>query len=176
MERLLVIGSPGAGKSTLAAEIARRTGLPLIHLDRHYWRSGWVEPEKADWQAQVEALTARPQWVMDGNYGGTLALRLTRADMVIDLEFPAWLCVTRIILRALRHRGKVRPDMAEGCPEQVTGEFIAYTATFPWRGRRRIDSKLADYGGTVRRLRSRKDVDAFLASLASPGRTAELQG
>ena len=168
MERILVLGPCGAGKSTLAAEIARRTGLPLVHLDRHYWRAGWTEPGKAEWKAEVESLIARPRWVMDGNYGGTLELRLSRADMVVDLEFPAWLCTARIILRALRHRGRVRPDMADGCPEQITGEFILYTATFPWRSRRRIQAKLAGFGGTVRCLRSQAEVDAFLASLPSP--------
>ena len=165
MERVLVIGSPGAGKSTLAAEIARRTGLPLIHLDQHYWRAGWIEPAEAEWQAQVEALAAGPRWVMDGNYGGTLSSRLPRADTVIDLEFPAWRCLVGIVRRALRHRGRVRPDMAEGCPERITWEFVAYTAMFPWRGRRRVDAKLAGFGGTVRRLRGRADVRAFLASL-----------
>jgi adenylate kinase family enzyme len=165
MERVLVIGSPGSGKSTLAAEIARRTGLPLVHLDKHYWRSGWVEPDPTEWRQQVEALLAAPQWVMDGNYGGTLERRLARADTVIDLEFPAWLCVARIVRRAFRLRGRVRPDMAEGCPEQMSGEFLLYTATFPWRSRRRIQAKLAGFRGTVLRLRSKAEVEGFLASL-----------
>lgn len=170
MERVLVIGSPGSGKSTLATRIARRTGLPIVHLDREYWRSGWVEPDPAEWRETVEALTARPRWVMDGNYGGTLELRLRRADTVIVLDLPAWLCTARIVIRALRHRGRVRPDMAEGCPEQISWEFIRYTATFPWHARRRTEARLASYDGDVRRLRSRAEADAFLASLPEPGR------
>ncbi|HEX8621629.1 MAG TPA: AAA family ATPase [Allosphingosinicella sp.] len=173
MERVLVIGSPGAGKSTLAAAIARRTGLPLVHLDQHYWRAGWAEPDQAEWTRQVESLAAAPRWVMDGNYSGTLPLRLGSADIVLWLDFPVWLCLARIVLRAIRYRGRVRPDMAPGCLEQLTAEFIGYTAAFPWRGRRRVETHLAGYRGTLRRLRSRAEVESFLESLPPAGGTPE---
>ena len=166
MERVLVIGSPGAGKSTFAADIARVTGLPLVHLDRHYWRAGWVEPDKEEWAAQVQALAAQPRWVMDGNYGGTLPLRLARADTVVWMDFPVWLCLVRIVRRALRYRGKVRPDMAEGCPEKMDWEFFSYTARFPWKGRRRIAAELPAFAGTPVRLRSPSEAAHFLEGLA----------
>jgi len=165
VERVLIIGSPGAGKSTLAGEVARITGLPLLHLDRHYWRPGWVETDKAEWTAEVARLIERPRWVIDGNYGGTLALRLTRADTVIDLDMPTWLCVARILKRVVRHRGRVRPDMGEGCPEQLNWEFLVYTARFRRNGRKRIEAKMAGYAGTLIRLRSPRQVRAFLAEL-----------
>ncbi|WP_207232303.1 AAA family ATPase [Micromonospora kangleipakensis] len=66
MRRILIVGSAGAGKSTLAREVARRLDLPLIHLDRHYWRPGWVASGDARFRAEVAALAARPAWVMDG--------------------------------------------------------------------------------------------------------------
>ena len=165
MERVLVIGSPGAGKSTLATAIGERTGLPVIHLDRHYWRPGWTEPDRDQWAAEVAALTAGERWVMDGNYGGTLALRLGRADTVVWLDFPVRLCLARIVRRALRYRGRVRPDMAEGCPEQMSWEFFSYTARFPWGGRRRIVEKLPAFGGTLIHLRHPRAVARFLAGL-----------
>ena len=85
-ERILVLGPCGAGKSTLAAALGERLGLPVIHLDKEYWRAGWVEPPQAEWLGKVEELIARPRWVMDGNYGGTLARRLERADCVVTLD------------------------------------------------------------------------------------------
>ena len=88
VRRILIVGSAGAGKSTLAREIARRLGLPLIHLDRHYWRPGWVASGDARFRADVAALAARPAWVMDGNYGGTLDLRLPRADLLVLCDPP----------------------------------------------------------------------------------------
>ncbi|HEX8442425.1 MAG TPA: AAA family ATPase [Allosphingosinicella sp.] len=166
MQRVLVIGSPGAGKSTLAAAIAGHTGLPVIHLDQHYWRSGWVEPDKEEWAAHVAALSAGERWVMDGNYGGTLPLRLGRADTIVWLDFPVLLCLSRIVRRALRYRGRVRPDMAAGCPEQLSWEFISYTARFPWDGRKRITSKLPAFSGALIRLRTPREAERFLATLA----------
>lgn len=167
MKRVLIIGSPGAGKSTLATEIARLTGLPLIHLDQHHWRSGWVEPTKAEWRAQVEELAARESWVMDGNYGGSLPLRLKRADTVIYLDFPAWLCVTRILRRIAASHGRTRADMAEGCPEHFNMEFLIYTAMFPWSGRKRVAAALRRYDGPLIRLKSPREVRRFLAGLGS---------
>ena len=79
MQRILVIGSPGAGKSTLASRIAGRLGLPLIHLDREYFGPGWAVPSKAEWRERVRALAARRSWVMDGNYASTFDIRVPRA-------------------------------------------------------------------------------------------------
>lgn len=169
MQRLLVIGSPGSGKSTLATELARRTGLPLIHLDQQHWRSGWVEPPRDEWNRRVADIVAGESWVIDGNYGGSLAQRLTRADTVIDLQFPAWLCVWRILRRVGSSWGKVRPDMAGGCPEQFNFEFLVYTATFPWTARKRTDAKLGRFTGTYIVLRSPAEVRAFLASFDERG-------
>jgi len=165
MQRVLVIGSPGAGKSTFAEALARSTGLELIHLDRHYWRAGWTEPDASEWAAEVGRLAARERWVMDGNYGGTLALRLGRADTVVWLDFPVPLCLWRIVRRAVRYRGRVRPDMAEGCPERLTWEFLSYTARFPWSARRRIVATLPEFAGTLVRLRRPGAATRFLARL-----------
>jgi adenylate kinase family enzyme len=159
---VLVIGSPGAGKSTLATELAARTGLPLVHLDQEYWRAGWVEPPADEWQAKVETMIARPRWIMDGNYGGTLALRLARADTVIYLDLPAWRCVARVLRRIVGSWGRVRADMAPGCPEQFSWEFVTYTARFRRDKRAGVEAKIRSFNGPVIRLRSQSEIDAFL--------------
>ena len=166
MQRILVIGSPGAGKSTLAAELARRTGLPLIHLDQHAWLSGWVQLDRDLWKAKVGELIADDHWVIDGNYTGSLNLRLTRADTVINLELPAWMCVARLLKRIVTTRGRVRFDMAEGCPEQWDWSFLLYTARFPRTHRGKIAKRLDSFPGTVVTLRSPAEVRRFLANLA----------
>ena len=166
MERLLIIGSPGAGKSTFAAEVARLTGLPLIHLDRLHWKPGWVESGKEEFDSKLREAISRPRWVIDGNYGRTLPLRLARADTVIDLDLPRWQCLLGIVRRAFIYRGRTRSDMAPGCPEQLTWEFILYTYRFPGGGRRRIERSLRGFAGRQIRLRSRREVRRFLAGLA----------
>lgn len=128
-----MIGSGGAGKSTLAAEIGEAHGLPVIHLDAHYWRPGWVPTPEAEWRAQIGRLVAGDAWVMDGNYTGTLEPRLAACDGVVFLDLPRWLCLARVLRRRLRHAGRTRPDMAPGCPEQLSWEFVRWIWTYPRR-------------------------------------------
>ena len=165
MRRVLVIGPGGAGKSTLAARIAERTGLPLIHLDACYWRAGWVETPAAEWDAAVARLTAGEAWVMDGNYGGTLDERIAACDTVIFLDMPRLLCMWRVIRRWWRHRGGSRPDMTPGCNEQLTLEFLRWIWSYPATRRpdvlRRLEALRPDQRGVV--LRSTADVEAFFA-------------
>ncbi|NUQ17910.1 MAG: AAA family ATPase [Sphingomonas sp.] len=169
MQRVLVIGSPGSGKSTLATELARRTGLPLIHLDQQYWRPGWVEPPKQQWVQELELLLRRDRWIMDGNFGGSLELRLARADTVIDLRLPPWLCLARIVKRVVTSLHRVRPDMAEGCPERFDLEFLVFAARFSGAPRKRTDEKLSRFTGTRITLRSAAEVRRFLASVDDGG-------
>ena len=89
MRRVLVIGSGGAGKSRFAVALGRRLGLPVIHLDAHFWHAGWVETPAAEWrERRWRSWSAGEAWVMDGNYGGTMAQRLATCDTVIFLDLP----------------------------------------------------------------------------------------
>ncbi len=80
-----MVGSGGAGKSTLAREIGQRTGIPVIHLDQHFWKPGWVETPAEEWRAMQNDLLAADCWIVDGNYGGTFDVRFARADTVVVL-------------------------------------------------------------------------------------------
>jgi hypothetical protein len=103
MQRIAVVGSGGAGKSTFAAELGTCIGIPVIHLDRHYWKPGWVETPKEEWQELQRVLLAGENWIVDGNYGGTFDVRFSRADTLIVLSLPPWRCVLRALRRTLRH-------------------------------------------------------------------------
>jgi len=131
MQRVLVIGSGGSGKSSLARELGRKLALPVVHLDAVYWRAGWQAMETDEWARAVRDLSSAPAWVMDGNYGGTMELRLARCDTVIFLDLPRVQCLWRILRRWIRYRGRTRPDLAPGCPEQMSWEFIAWVWSYP---------------------------------------------
>jgi adenylate kinase family enzyme len=167
MQRILVWGAPGTGKSTLARAMGSRLGLPVIHLDAEYWRPGWVEPAKDEWAAQVARLAAREAWVMDGNYSGTWELRLPRAEAVVWLDLPRRLYLARTLRRTVGNWGRVRPDLGRDCPERFDWEFVKWTWNYPGRSRDKTVS-------TLRRLRSdkrvivlrrRREVAAFEAGL-----------
>ena len=101
MRRILVIGSPGAGKSTLAQRLAVRLDLPLIHLDREYFGPGWAMPSKEEWRDKVARLASRPAWVMDGNYASTFDIRVPRAEAIVWLDVPRWQCALSVLWRVV---------------------------------------------------------------------------
>lgn len=154
MKRVLIIGPCGSGKSTLARELAPRMGLPLVHMDQLGWQAGWVETEKAELNARLADVVAQDEWLIEGNYGSTLAPRLERADTVIYLDFPIRLCLARLIRRIITHRGRSRSDMPEGCPERFDLAFFWYVMNWNTGPRVRTEAKLAAYRGTVIRLTS----------------------
>ncbi|HKG12138.1 MAG TPA: DNA topology modulation protein [Pyrinomonadaceae bacterium] len=164
MRRVLVIGSGGAGKSTFAERLGGRTGLPVIHLDSLFWRAGWQETPRDEWAARVDELLKGGEWIMDGNYGGTLERRLAACDTVVFLDLPRALCLWRIIRRSMRYRGRTRPDMAEGCHERMTREFVRWVWDYPRTRRPGVLKKLGEMreGQKVFRLRSRREVMRFL--------------
>src|SRR5947199_10477215 len=93
MNRVLVIGTGGTGKTTLARRLAERTALPLIHLDLLYWRPGGQPTPNAEWRQTVERLITAEKWIIDGNYGGTLDLRLAACGTVVLLDLPRGGCL-----------------------------------------------------------------------------------
>jgi adenylate kinase family enzyme len=112
-----VIGMAGAGKSTFSRALSARTGLPVIHLDFHYWKPGWVKPSEDEWREKQQGLLAGPEWIADGNDLEALDLRLERAETVFLLDTPWWICASRAFLRGLR---KPVGELPEGCDDSPT--------------------------------------------------------
>jgi adenylate kinase family enzyme len=83
MKRILIIGSAGAGKTTLAHYLGQHLALPVIHLDQLFWRPGWVAPPVIEWKQQVNQLLARPTWILDGYYHNTLDVTCRAADTIL---------------------------------------------------------------------------------------------
>ena len=162
-----MIGTGGSGKSTVARRLAQPTGLPLIHLDAHYWRPGWQPTPPDEWRAKVQQLVGGQRWIIDGNYGGTLDLRLEACDTVIFLDLPRIVCLWRVLGRQLRHVGQVRPGLPPGCPERLSWAFLTWIWTFPSRRRGDILKRLAglDQRKRVVILRSSAEVEEFLARI-----------
>ena len=165
--RWLILGSGGAGKSTLGRRLGALLELPVIHLDRHYWNPGWVPTEKSAWAEQVTELASGDAWVMDGNYSGTLDIRFPRAQSVLLLDPPPWRCVWRIYKR--RFSSESRPDIPDECPDRVDVQFLWWVASYRWRSRHRVLARVAQYPHVeFRTLRSDREVTRFLSSLTQP--------
>jgi adenylate kinase family enzyme len=167
MRKVLVIGVGGAGKSTFAVQMGKITGLPVVHLDEVYWEPGWVEPSPEKWRAAVRELVAQDSWIIDGNYGGTMDIRLAAADMVIFLDVPPWVALWRVIRRWAAHRGEVRPGMAPGCEERLSWAFLMWILRYRSERRPGILRKLRELPRTTEIvvLRSSREVPAFLSMM-----------
>ena len=107
MKRVMIIGCPGSGKSTLARALAAKTGLPLYCLDLMYWNPDRTTKPKEEFRTALRETVKLPEWIIDGNYGSTLELRMEACDTVIFLDYPLEVCLSGIEER----RGKPRPDM-----------------------------------------------------------------
>ncbi len=167
MKKVLVIGCCGAGKSTLSKKLSDKLGLPIIHLDQAYWQANWVETPKEEWENKVAQLIQQEAFIMDGNYSGTLAMRLQAADTLVYLDYPTWLCFWRVIQRIFKYHGTTRPDMTQRCHERFDLSFLHYVLVFRWIAGKRIEKilKIKDYKADVIRLKTDKAVEMYLKSL-----------
>lgn len=164
MNRILVIGCCGAGKSTFSKALAKLVHLPLIHLDQQYWKPNWEETKEGEWVKKVKALVVPDQWIIDGNYGGTRNIRLKRADTIIYLDYSMFVIFPRVLRRIFKYRGMVRPDMPSGCKERFDLHFLLYVLNFNRTKRKDIYATLekAKLNKQVYIFRNDTEADRFL--------------
>lgn len=168
MKRVLVIGSGGAGKSTFSRRLSEITGIEVIHLDKIYWRAGWIEPPKVEWQKTLESYLKKESWIMDGNFGGTVDLRLAACDTAVLLDLPRTVCLYRVLKRRLKYRNTNRPDMTEGCHEKVDYEFLKWIWDYPNKKKPKMEEKLRRFGNekTIIRLKSQREIENFFVKFS----------
>lgn len=163
--RIMIMGSSGSGKSTMASRLSEITGLPAVHLDRLFWNPGWVPTEKDIMDERVRRAADEARWIIDGNYSRTRGYRLERADSVIYLDFGRLTCIARALKRWIKNYGRTRYDLGEGCPEKIDMEFLSYIWGYPARSRTATIDSLAGVRPPARvyLLKGNRAVSRFLS-------------
>ena len=172
------MGSSGSGKSTFAQRLSAMTGIPMVSLDALFWKPGWVPSEAAEFQTRVTEAGRLPRWIMDGNYtsSGAGDLRRSLADAIIWFDLPRRTCMTGILTRIATSYGRVRPEMAAGCPEKIDLEFFRYV----WTYRRQQRPKLLQYFDGLRPdqalicFTNRAQADRYLTDVAPTARAVSV--
>lgn len=164
--KILIIGCAGSGKTTLANKISKILGLPLIHMDRFYWKANWEKVDDIEWQAAVKNLCEQNTWIMDGNYTTTLPQRLTHASSVIYLDTPRWKCLLRAFIRRFKFMyNKNRQDIPEECKDKLNLEFYRWIWNYPTRSRSKTLALIKSFQGPVIQLQSNHEMRTFLKKL-----------
>ena len=161
MKRIMIIGCPGSGKSTFARALAAKTGLPLYYLDMMYWNPDRTTKPKEEFRAALRETVALPEWIIDGNYGSTLEVRMEVCDTVIFLDYPVEVCIAGVEER----RGKPRPDMpwVETEPDL---EFIEFIKKYNEESRPKVIELLEKYKEkNIIIFKSRAEADEYLRRL-----------
>ena len=139
-KKVLVIGCPGSGKSTIARALASKTALPLYHLDMLYWNADKTTVAKEIFHARLAEILKKDAWIIDGNYVSTMDLRLQFCDAVCFLDFPTETCLDGVRSRF----GKPRADMP-WIETEEDAEFMDFIKRFSTETRPKIFDLLAKY-------------------------------
>lgn len=169
--RVMVIGSPGSGKSSLCQTLSEKLSLPLIELDREYWRPGWMRPDPAVWKAEAAALAARDEWVMQGTYPSTMDIRVARADWLVWVDLPMPVCFGHEFRQMLKARREKMAEVAPGCPRRFDLALLRFVWSFPTTVTPRIAAMVARErrNRTIFILRSPREREDFLSKVPTLG-------
>lgn len=160
-QRIMVIGSPGAGKSTLATEIAAACELPLVRLDELFWKNNDETITSGQLREVLQTKVLEESWVMDGNYDSSLDIRLERAQLVIWLQISRPKAIWRVVKRYLTYRKKPNPL---GNPDRLDWDFISYIWHFPKIQGQRVDQLMAQADPQIKVIKT-ADTKSVLAQI-----------
>ncbi len=161
MKKIIVIGSPGAGKSTFSRRLRDITGLPLYHLDMIWHKPDKTNISKEEFDRLLEEILVTDKWIIDGNYQRTLETRLEKCDTVFLMDFLLDVCLAGAKARI----GKRRDDMP-WVEEELDEEFRQWIIDFPVMKLPEIYEMLDKYAGkNIIVFKSRQEADEYLLKI-----------
>ena len=163
MKKVIVIGCPGSGKSTFAKALHEKTGLPLFHLDMMYWNADRTIVEKPVFRQRLSDAMAGTEWIIDGNYGSTMELRMQACDTIFFLDYSVEVCLEGVKARC----GKARSDMPwVETEEEEDTEFLEFIRSYNTESKPVVLELLKKYADKeIYVFGNRSEATAFLEKL-----------
>lgn len=169
MDRIMIFGFSGGGKSTLARKMGEILDIEPTHFDAIHWLPGWVESTREYKREMIKPVLERERWIIEGNYHRIYwNERLELADTVIFIDVNRFICLWQAWKRSRIYKGKTRPDMGEGCTEKFDLEFAKWVF---FKGRRKNNIMLdavkyaKEQNKAVYVLKNRRDINKFLKGI-----------
>jgi|SRR5579884_142009 len=128
MRKIVIVGSPGAGKSTLARKLGELLDIPVIHLDHYFWKENWRKPASSKRQEFIRKKVDEQAWIIEGTYHDRLGTLLKEADTIVFLDMPVSLCLWRVIKRSITERE--RPDLPKNTKDVLRPRLIKRVLQF----------------------------------------------
>jgi len=167
MERILIIGCPGSGKSTLSKQLSKRLKLPILHLDRIFHIDNHHHISREELTRRIQLfIDKHKHFIIDGNYSdsGTLDLRMEHSDTIIFFDVPTNICLNNVMNRLMEH--KPRDDIAPGFDNSVYDQdFIEYIKTFKRDRQPYIEESIKEFDGEIIRIKTYNDIKKLLKQL-----------
>ncbi len=170
IKRIAIIGNAGSGKSTLSQKLHKITNLPIYYLDQYFWKPGWVRTDPDEYKSVHDVICDKDAWIIDGINLRVMEYRIQRADMIIFLDVPRYLCFYRIFKRTFKNYGKETTSSPQGCPERFNWEFIKFLK-WVWDFKKKypaaVKALLKKYSDDkqIYIFRSQQEVDAFIKKI-----------
>ncbi len=163
MLKIIIIGSPGSGKSTFARKLSSAAGIPLYYLDMLWHKPDGTNISRETFDAKLNEIIQKDTWIIDGNYQRTLETRLKECDTVFLLDFPLEVCLSGAKSRI----GKKREDLP-WIESEFDEEFRQWIIDFPKKQLPEIYDLLKKYQEEkdIVIFRTRKELDDYLKSIS----------
>lgn len=161
----MIIGKPGSGKTFFAHRLGKETGREVIHLDKHYWKVGWIRAfdSSEKFKDKVQELISGDEWILDGNFKNSIDIRLELADTVVFFDFPVWKSLVGVYKRWL-FGGNNPVDLHPDMRERVSFELLKMILFYPTKS---ILQKLKNFDGKkIFIVKSRTDAEKAFHEIA----------
>ena len=161
-KKILVIGCPGSGKSTLSDKLSKMLNLNLVHLDKIFWKPNWLNVTAKEFDEKLAIELKKDSWIIDGNYKRTLNTRISYCDLIIYLDLDSQTCLNSYYNRVKTKEISIKGYISEGCIEEIDEEFVNYIKDFNANHQKELYELVRASNKDYIIFHSRKEVENFI--------------